>query len=249
MGQRKAVIFLWTYNITALVFLAVPALLLFATKNHFLSGPSEPLVFLLWRAILILTPIAVITLGLLKRLAGTKPVTLSNYDKELTPLMLTGTALTITGVLIWGTWTAFQPPAPHPNVSITFVSYDTNNIAGPYTAQVTVVNHDAKSIYAYLPHVETPAPNQPGGVATHHLNGMSPWHSDIAAHATANITIQVPTNQASWRLTMYVYPDAASYGGTIRHVFGLSCINLGLMPKYLQLPYSVKSDWIPNLKD
>jgi hypothetical protein len=249
MGQRKAVIFLWTYNITAVVFLAVPALLLLGTKNHFLSGFSEPTVFLLWRAILIATPIAVITLGLLKRLAGTKPVTMSNYDKELAPLMLTGTALTITAILIWLTWTAFQPPVPHPNISITFVSYDTNNVAGPHTAQVSIVNHDAKSIYAYLPHVETPAPNKPGGVTTHHLNGMSAWHSDIAAHATANITVQVPTNQTSWRLTMYVYPDSASYGGTVRHIFGLSCINLGLMPKYVQLPSDVKSDWIPNIKE
>jgi len=249
MGQRKAVIFLWTFNITALVFLAVPTLLLLTFQNHFLSESAEPLVFALWRAILILTPIAVIILGLLKKLPGTKPVTLSNYDKELTPLMLTGAALAITGFLIWGTWIAFQPPAPHPNVSLTFVSYNTNNIAGPHTAQVTVVNHDAKSIYAYLPRVEMPAPNQPGGVATYHLNGMSPWHSDIAAHGVANLTIQVPTNQASWRLSMYVYPDAESRRGTVRHIVGLSCISLGVMPRYMQLPYSFKSDWIPSAKE
>lgn len=248
MGQRKAVIFLWTFNITALVFLTIPAILLLAYKNQILPSASEKFVFALWRAILILTPLLVITLGLLRRLPGTKPATLSNYDKELTPIMLTGAALAISGFLIWGAWIAFQPPAPAPSVSITFLNY-TNDVSGTHNATVSVVNHDAKSIYAYLPRIEMAVPNKPGGTLPYHQNGMSPWHSDIAAHATANLTIPVPTNQTSWRLTLYVYPDAESRRARIRHIVGLSCTSLGLIPHYLQLPYSSKSDWIPSAKD
>ena len=67
--------------------------------------------------------------------------------------------------------------------------------------------------------------------------------------ASTNFTIIPPTNQSPWRLLFLVYPDQGrSAKNIIRVVVGISCLSIGLMPRFERLPYDIENDWIEDEK-
>jgi hypothetical protein len=128
---------------------------------------------------------------------------------------------------------ALLPGPTRPNLSIKLVGW-TNNPAGVQVGVISVSNPGTARIFTYAPRIEVRAPTEPGGIACYGQTGY--WGSILGGGASGTFAIPVPTNHASWRLTLFVYNDLGA-AQSIRRVF-----------KGRRMPFDVQSDWIQSNK-
>ena len=93
-----------------------------------------------------------------------------------------------------------------------------------------------------------PEPTAPGGQTNYNVGGNSPWHSVLNGGTSDIFTVPVPTNQSPWRLRLLVYPDFGAARVFLKRVAGLSCLSVGIMPRYVRLPYDIEGGWIRSEK-
>jgi hypothetical protein len=145
----------------------------------------------------------------------------------------------------WVAWTAYQP-ARRPGISITLLGY-TNNTAGARCARIGVTNLLASAVELYLPEIEVRSPATPGGSAFYHSGSGFVWDCVLSGGGATNLTLQLPTNQPLWRVSLYAYPDVGAARVWKRVVF-YTFLKVGLKPRYQTMPFFLKGAWIGSQK-
>jgi hypothetical protein len=116
-----------------------------------------------------------------------------------------------------------------PNLSIKLVG-STNDLGGVQVGVISLTNLGTTRIFAYAPCIEIRSSTKPGGIGSYGETGH--WGSILCRGASGIFAIPVPTNHASWRVTLLVYNDLGA-SQSIRRVF-----------KGRRMPFDVQSDWI-----
>lgn len=140
--------------------------------------------------------------------------------------------ITVVVALISATWFAsfaLLPGPTRPSLAIKLVS-STNDLAGDRVGVISVTNLGHVKIFAYAPCIEVRATKMPGAIACYGQTGH--WGSILGGGASGVFALPVPTNHASWRVTLLVYNDLGA-AQSIRRLF-----------KGRRMPFDVQSDWI-----
>ena len=201
----------------------------------------------LWacRFILILSPLVAGFLGSRGALPGTGPLAVAARHGNTMPFILASAVVVIGAGFTFIAWVAIQPPPGRPNVSITFLGY-TNDPTGARLARIAITNLDNSAVYAYRPLVEIPATASPTGLAYYPPAGDTHWHLIVGGKASGTLTVPTPTNQPRWKLTFLAYPDFGTARIAVERVVSLSCLSVGLVPRYLRLPHELEGDWVKS---
>jgi len=250
MNRKNINTTLWMVIFAAVTFCIGPIVLAVIAYSHIVSDRSLERVLLAWRLLFIASPLIALFLGLRGSLPGTKPLAVTERSTNTVSKILILTVFFICSLFTLGAWVAFQPPPGRPTISIAFLGY-TNGAAGTRLARFAITNLNHSTIFAYNPNIEIQSPTEPRDV-TNYWPGYNQWqqlHSMLDEGASTNFTIIPPTNQSPWRLLFLVYPDQGrSAKNIIRVVVGISCLSIGLMPRFERLPYDIESDWIEDEK-
>jgi len=251
---------LWMIIFAAVTFCIIPIPLAVIVFSHIRSPTMSDtsLEHVLWtlRLIFIASPLVALFLGLRGLLPGTKPLAVTQRSANTISKILTLIVIVIAALFTLGACVAFHPFPGRPKVSITFLGY-TNDAAGIRLARFAITNLNNSTIFAYEPNIEIQSPTEPGGIA-YYFPGYNQWqrlHSKLDEGASLKFTIIPPTNQSPWRLTFLVEPDVGVTHGIIKGVVSISCMSVGLLPRYWRflpcdgaamMPYNIEGDWIKN---
>ena len=245
MKQKIIITILWMVIFAAAIFSIGPISLAIMVYSRTLSDTSVENVMWVWRFILISSPLGVLFLGLRGTLPGTKPFAIGSHGKSTISRILVCIVVIILVSFTLGTWIAFRPPPGRPNVSIAFLGY-TNDATGARLAKIAVTNLNASTIFVYEPNIELQAPTDPSGFDSYFSGVNCSWHSMLDGGASGSFTIPPPTNRSPWRLRLLVYPDFGADRIAITRIVSISCLSIGLMPRYVRLPYDIEGDWIKS---
>jgi hypothetical protein len=243
--MKQKIITLWMVIFAAATFFISPVILIVLANTQILSNTWIDHVMQAWRVTIILSLLAALFLGLGGALPGTKPLVGTTSNTNATLTILTRIAIILTALFTYFMWVAFQPPAGRPNVSITFLGY-TNDTTGTKLARIAVTNLNTSAVFAYAPLVETPSLTTSADSTYYHSGGDSRWHAMLGSGASDTFTILTPTNESPWRLQLYVYPDRGAVRVFIKDVVGICCMSIGIMPRFMRMPYEIKGDWIKS---
>jgi hypothetical protein len=256
MKQEIRHTFLWMVIFAAVTFFICPIIFVVIVFSHIMSDASAEHVMWVWRLIFIASPLVALFLGLRGALPGTKPLALTEHSAI--SKVLARIVIVIAALFTLGAWVAFHPFPGRPKVSIIFLGY-TNGATGARLARFAITNLNNSTIFAYEPNIEIQSPTEPGGIANY-FPGYNQWqqlHARIDEGASTNFTIIPPTNQFPWRLRLLVYPDVGVTHGIIKGAVSISCMSIGLLPRYWRvlpcdgasmMPYDIEGDWIKNEK-
>lgn len=242
----------------AMTFCIIPITFAVIAFSHMMSDTSLENVLWALRLIFIASPFVALLLGKRGALPGTEPLVVGKRSAENISKILTLIVIVIAALFTLGACVAFHPFPGRPKVSIKFLGY-TNDTTGIRLARFAITNLNNSTIFAYAPNLEIQSLTEPGGIA-HYFPGYNQWqrlHSRLDEGASTNFTIIPPTNQSSWRLRFLVYPDVGVTHGVIKGTVSISCMSIGLWPRYWRflpcdgaamMPYNIEGDWIKNEK-
>jgi hypothetical protein len=256
MKQKTINTIFWMVIFAAVTFCIIPIIFAVVVFSHFMSEDTS-LEYVLWplRLIFIASPWVALFLGLRGSLPGTKLLAVTEHSA--TSKILARIVIVIVGLFTLGAWVAFLPQPGRPNISITFLGY-TNDTTVTRLAKIAVTNLNATTIFVYKPHIEIQAPADSRSYEDYFSGVNCSWHSMLDNGASGSFTIPPPTNQSSWRLSFYVYPDRGrGVKNTMKRVVSISCLSVGLWPLFanflpldgaFRMPYNIEGDWIKNDK-
>jgi hypothetical protein len=247
MHQRKRAIILWTIVAAAATQFLGSILIALAAFKTIISPQFIECGIGIWRFTLIAIPLTALALGWCGWLPGTRLP--EGGTSKTTNILITFTIL-FAMVFAFEAWIALKPSPQKPTIAIGLVGY-TNSAAGVLCANIAFTNLSPSTVYIYRPMIQIASTNAPAGLTYYSQGGLSSWHALIARGDSASVTLPLPAQEGSWRLTALVYPNRGRLQNAIERVVSVSCLCLDstprFVPRFMRLPYNISGGWTTNL--